>query len=101
MSFTGMPSVIHTTSLTPESSGLEDGVGGERRRHVDHADVRARFGHRLAHGVEHRHAEALLTATGPACTPADDLRAVLDALLGVERTLVAGNALANDLAVSC
>ena len=42
--------------------GLENRVGGERRRHVDHADVGAGLGHRVVHRVEHRQVQMRLAA---------------------------------------
>ena len=78
--------------------GLEDGVRSKWRRHVDHADVGARFGDGVTNRVEYRYAEVFL-ATAPRRHAGDNLRAILDALFGVEGSLVAGDALANDLAV--
>ncbi len=78
--------------------GLEDRVGRAGRRHVDHADVGAGLAHRVVRGVEHRQAEVLLAAAAGR-DAADQLRAVGDALLGVERALLAGEALADHAAL--
>ena len=79
---------------------LEDRVGRERRRHVDDAGGGAGFFDRIRHGVEHRQVQVLLAAAAGR-DAADHLRAVLDALLGVERALLAGEALADDAWCSC
>ena len=74
---------------------LEDRVGREGGRHVDHRRVRAGLRDRVAHGVEHRQPEVLLAAAARR-DAADQLRAVVEALLGVESALLAGEALADD-----
>ena len=51
-------------------------------------------------GVEHRQVEVLLAAAARR-DAADELGAVLDALLGMERALLAGETLADDPACSC
>ncbi len=44
MSSTGMPSVMQTIERDAGVDGLQDGVGGERRRHVDGGGVGAGLG---------------------------------------------------------
>src|SRR5688572_2991228 len=73
---------------------LEDGIRCKRGGHVDHAGGGASLVDRLGHGVEHGQIEMLLTATAGRDT-ADHLRAVLDALFGMEGALLAGEALAD------
>src|SRR5690606_23351509 len=75
---------------------FQDGVGRERRRHVDDGGVRAGLVHRVLHGVEHRQADVLL-ATLARRHAADDPGAVLDHLFGVEGALRPGEALDDDL----
>ena len=77
---------------------LEDRVGGERRRHVDHRRVGAGLGDRLGHGVEHRQVE-MRGAAFARRHAAHHLGAVGDRLLGMEGALRAGEALADDLGV--
>src|SRR5271156_1233116 len=74
---------------------LEDRIGGEGRRHIDHARVAAGRGAGLMHGVEDRQVEVPGPAF-PRCHAADHLGAVGDRLLGVERALGAGDPLADD-----
>ena len=74
---------------------FEDRVGGERRRHVDHAGRGAGLAHRVVHGIEHRQAQVLLAAA-PGRHAADQLGAVGERLLGMEGALLAGEALADD-----
>ena len=57
MSSTGMPSVMQTISAHLGVDRLEDGVGGEGRRHVDQRGVGAGLLHGLGDGVEHRQAQ--------------------------------------------
>src|SRR5690606_3298844 len=71
---------------------FEDRIGSERCRHVDHADRRARCGDRLACRVEDGKIQVFLAAATRR-DAADELRAVGDALLGMERALLAGEAL--------
>ncbi len=77
---------------------LEDGVGGERRRHIDDAGGGAGLSDGIGHGVEHRQVQVFFTATAGR-DAADHLRAVLDALFGMERALLAGEALADHAGV--
>src|SRR5690606_27172940 len=74
---------------------LQNRVRGERRGHIDHARRRAGLAHRLADRVEDRKPE-MLAAAAARRHAADDLRAVLEALLRVERALPARDALADD-----
>src|SRR6185312_2831103 len=75
---------------------LEDGVGGEGRRHIDRRRRGAGLVHRLIDRVEHRQIEMLAAALAGRHA-ADHLGAVGDRLLGMERALGAGEALADDL----
>ena len=77
---------------------LEDRVGGKGRGHVDDAGVGAGGGFGLGDGVEDREAEMDLPAL-PRRDAADHLRAVLDGLLGMERAVLAGKALADDAGI--
>ena len=77
---------------------FEDRVGGERRRHVDHAGGGAGLLDGIRHRVEHRQVEVLFAATARR-DAADHLGAVLDALLGVKGALLAGEALADHAGV--
>ena len=72
--------------------GFHDGVGGERRRHENHGGVRAGLLHGLRHGIEHRQVEVLGAALAGRHA-ADDVGAVGDGLLRVERAFLAGEAL--------
>src|SRR5216684_4378326 len=74
---------------------LENGVGGEGRRHVDGRGGGAGPAHGFVDGVEDGQVE-MLGAAFAGCHAADHLGAVGDRLLGVERALGAGEALAND-----
>ena len=75
-------------SLDARGRRLEDRVRGERRRHVDHAGVRTGEAHGLLGGVVHRDLlePGDLAAALARRDAGDDLGAVLDHLLGVERT---------------
>src|SRR3954452_3428528 len=75
---------------------LDDRVGREGRRHVDHGGVAAGLLARILDGVEHRQAEVRLPAL-PGRHAAHHAGAVGDRLLGVECALGAGEALADDL----
>ncbi len=68
MSSTGMPSVMQTISGIPLSARLEDRVGGEGRRNVDHGRIGVGPGDRLFHRVEHRQVE-MARAALPGVTP--------------------------------
>ncbi len=78
--------------------GLQDGVAGERRRDVDHRRIGAGFFDRLGHGVEDRQGQVLGAALARR-HPADHAGAVGNGLFGMERSLGAGKALADDLGV--
>src|SRR5688572_28015888 len=77
---------------------FENRIGRVRRRHVDHADRRTRLFHCFARSVEHRQIEVLLAAAAGRHA-ADDFGAVRNALLGMKRTLLAREALADDARV--
>src|SRR5262249_33650124 len=77
--------------------GLHDGVRGGGRRHDDHAGVGPGLAHRLGDGVEDVEAFQLGAAL-PRLDAADDLGAVVAALLGVKGTGLA-EALAEDAGV--
>src|SRR5262249_14149292 len=74
--------------LDARVGGLHDGVGGARRRDEDHGGVGAGLADRLGDGVEDRHRALVLALPGSAALArgdtADHLRAVRQALLGVE-----------------
>ena len=77
---------------------LEDGVGGEGRRHVDRGGGGAGRLLGLGDGVEDREADVGLAALSGG-DAADHPGAVGDGLLGVEGALGAGQALADDAGV--
>lgn len=68
------------------------------RRQEDRTGIGARLFHRVRHALEHRLPE-VLRAGFVGVGAADDMRAVLDCLLGVEGALAAGEALEYDLGV--
>src|SRR6185295_2739374 len=72
---------------------FHDGIGGERRRHVDDRGVRAGFAHGLCHRVEDGNLALELLAAFPRRHAADDLRAILEHLLCVERAIASRDAL--------
>ena len=92
MSRVGMPSVMHTATLTPAGGGLQNGVGGKGRGHENQGSVGPRLGHRLGHGVEHRDLVHLLAAFARG-HPRHHLGAVFGAGPGMERAFLAGNPL--------
>ena len=75
---------------------LDDRARSKRSRHVDHADLGASVGNCFLHCVEHRHAEMLLPAA-PRRNTGDHPGPVLHALLSVKRTLIARDALTDNL----
>src|SRR5262245_42941144 len=77
---------------------LRNGIGSTRRRHVDYAGVA--IGLRLGFGnrIEHRQPE-MAGAAFTGRSAAHHLGAVGDRLLGVERAVLAGEALADDAGV--
>src|SRR5262245_950908 len=77
---------------------LEDGIGGVGGRDIDHARIGAGRRGGLAHRVEDREAEMGGAALARRHA-ADHARAVSDRLLGMERALRAGEALADDAGV--
>src|SRR5690606_26962775 len=77
---------------------LADRIGGARRRHIDDGSVGAGGIARFGDGVEHRQAEMGL-ATLARRGAADDLGAVGECLLGMERAVLAGEALGDELGV--
>src|SRR5690606_29311626 len=79
--------------------GLEDGVGGEGRRHEDARDVGALALYGGADGVVDGPVEVALPALAGRHAR-DDVRAVLHHLAGVERALLAGEALDDDAGVA-
>src|SRR5579884_1371785 len=80
----------------PGVGRFEDRVGGKGRRHVDDAGVAPCHGARLGDRVEDRQVEMARAAFARGHA-ADHLGAVGDRLLGMERALGAGEALAEDL----
>ena len=101
MSRTGMPSVMQTTSGDPRVGRFHDRVGGERRRHEDHARVGAGLRDRVGDGVEHGEALVRRARPCPGVTPPTMCRAVSRAAAGVERAFVAGQALNDQPRVTC
>ena len=77
---------------------LEDRIGGEGRRHVDHAGVGAGRRDRLGDRVEDGQAD-MGRAAFAGRHPADHLRPVGERLLGVEGAGFAGHPLGDDLGV--
>ena len=69
MSITGMPSVMHTIRPDAGIDRLEDRIGRERRRHVDHRGVGAGLPGRFRHRIEHRQAEMACVPPLPGVTP--------------------------------
>ena len=85
MSFTGMPSVMQTTSSKSGIHAFQDGIGGKGRRHEDGGGGRAGLLHGLGHGVEDRNFFAAMLEALPALAgrdAGDDLRAVIQARAG-------------------
>lgn len=78
------------------SDGLLDTGGGERGRDEDGGGIGAGLLHGIADIGEHRLAEVLLAGL-LGVGAANDVGAVLNGLLGVESTLLAGEALEDDL----
>ena len=78
----------------PGVGGFEDRVGGERRRHEDHRRVGAGLLDRIGAGVKHRHAQGRSSPLARG-HPADQVRAIVAALLGVKRPRLAGDPLAD------
>ena len=78
---------------------LADRVRGPSRGHVDHAGVGARLLPRFGDRVEDRQPEMDRPAFARR-DPAYELRAVSHRLLGMERAVLAGEALSDDLGVS-
>ena len=81
-----MPSVMQTISGTSASIASRIASAGEGRRHVDHAGIGARRLHAFRHRVEDRQADMRGAALARR-HPAHIVRAVGDALLGVEGAL--------------
>src|SRR5262249_47751874 len=71
---------------------LEDGIGGKRRRHVNHRRVRARLLDGISDGVEHRRAFELGAAFSRHHT-GDHVGAVFLRALGMKGAGLAGDAL--------
>ena len=80
-----MPSVMQTIELDAGVGGLEDRVGGARRRHVDDGRVGAGLLDRLGDGVEHREAFVRPRRPCPGVTPPTTFVPYSTHLLGVER----------------
>ena len=78
---------------------LADRVRGAGRGHIDHAGVGARFLPRFDDRVEDRQPEMDRTALARR-DPADEPGAVSHRLLGMERAVLAGEALGDDFGVS-
>ena len=84
MSSTGMPSVMATMTRDAGVGRFHDGVGGGRRRHEDHAWRWPRSSRTASATVLNSGKPSLRGAALAGRDAADDLRAVLAALLGVE-----------------
>lgn len=78
--------------------GLFDGLCGERRRHEDHGGGGTSLVHSLLDAVEDGLVEVSLTALSGSDST-NEVGAILDGLAGVEGSLLAGEALADDLRV--
>ena len=98
--------VIHRHALGDAHRQLDAGIGGLQnrirgacRRHVDHAGRGAGRAHRIAHRVEYRQAQVLLSAA-PRSDAAHELRAVGQSGLRVKGALLAGESLADDPGVA-
>ena len=74
---------------------FENGVCRECRRYVDHRGIGAGLAYRVLHGVEYGSPEMYFSASSRG-DAAHEIRSVLDRLFGVERSLPAGESLAND-----
>src|SRR3984893_12869710 len=71
-----------------------NGVCSPSRRHIDHTGIAIRLRLRLGNRIEDRQPEMRDTALSRR-SPANHLRAVSDGLIGMERTVLAGEALTN------
>ena len=89
-----MPSVMQTTSSMPAIRRGQDRVGGERRGHEHHADRGARGVDGGADTVSKTGTSEMFFTTAARGHAGDDLRAVLDALLRMKRSLATRQPLA-------
>ena len=80
--------------LNARVRGLEDGIGSPTSGHVDHGNIGARRLNGVMDGVEHWQPEVSL-ATTPRRNATNQLGAIVEAALAVERALVASEALAD------
>src|SRR5262249_47333890 len=83
----------------PRRFGLQNGVATKWRRNENHRRIRLRFAHGLFDRVEHRKAVDLRSSFAGS-DAADQLGAVLAALLTVKQPGLSGDALAYDARVS-
>src|SRR2546429_8176829 len=95
------PPVIHRHAFGDAHRQLQAGIGGFQnrirgacRRHVDHAGRGAGCAHRIAHRVEYRQSQVLLSAAARSHA-AHELRAVGERGLRVKCALLAGESLAD------
>ena len=99
MSSVGMPSVMQTMSGMPASAASRMASAAKGGGHEDERAVGAGLAHGVGDGVEDGHAVLGLLAAAAGRDAGDDLRAVLDAALGLEAALLAGDALDEDAGV--
>lgn len=78
--------------------GLHNGIGCPRGRNVDDGGIRTGGRLRFLHRIEHRKVQMLATALSGG-NSSDQLRSVLEGLLGVEGALLSRESLADDLRV--
>ena len=98
MSSTGMPSVMQTMSGISASIASRIASAANGGGHVDHAGRCTGRRFRFAHRVEDGQAQ-MRRAAFAGRGAADHLRSVGDRLFGMERPLIAGEALADDACV--
>ena len=94
MSSTGIPSVMQMTSGNLRLDRFANRVCSSGRRHIDHAGIAIRFRLGLGNRIEDRQPEMRAAALSRR-SPANHLRAVSDGLIGMERAVLAGEALTN------
>ena len=101
MSSVGMPSVMQMITLICESaaSRMASAAPGAGTK-ISEQSIGPALLDGLGDGVEDRHAEGRLAAAAGRAA-GDDLRAVLDAALGLEAALASGDALDEDARVLC
>jgi hypothetical protein len=78
---------------------FENGIGGKRRGHVNHAGIGAGLDHGFGNRVEHRQAKVGLSALAGGHA-AHHVRAIVQRLLRMEGALVPGESLADDFCIA-